>query len=83
MPGIIADRLFANFDKNNNNCIDVVEFVEGMKMLFSESFEKNSKFIFNLYDFDKDGYISKEDIKVVLSYVPIKAKAKDRLSING
>ena len=42
-----------------------------MKMLFSENFEKCSKFIFNLYDFDKDGFISKEDIRVVLSYVPL------------
>jgi Ca2+-binding EF-hand superfamily protein len=42
-----------------------------MTVLFSESFDKLSTFIFNLYDFNKDGLISKEDIRVVLSYVPI------------
>jgi len=39
--------------------------------LFYEAYEKLIKFIFNLYDFDKDGLISKEDIRIVLSYVPL------------
>jgi Ca2+-binding EF-hand superfamily protein len=51
--------------------------VEGMKILFCEGFEKSSKFIFDLYDFDKDGYITKEDIRVVLSYVPLKTQQKE------
>lgn len=42
-----------------------------MTTLFSEDYEKLIKFIFNLYDFDKDGLISKEDIRIVLSYVPL------------
>jgi Ca2+-binding EF-hand superfamily protein len=42
-----------------------------MTILFSSSFEKLVKFIFNFYDFDKDGYISREDIRVVLSYIPL------------
>ncbi len=42
-----------------------------MTTLFSENYEKLIKFIFNLYDFDKDGLISKEDIRIVLSYVPL------------
>jgi tRNA A-37 threonylcarbamoyl transferase component Bud32 len=43
-----------------------------MKTLFTGSFEKTSKLIFDLYDFDRDGLISKEDIRTVLSYVPLK-----------
>jgi Ca2+-binding EF-hand superfamily protein len=45
-----------------------------MTTLFSESFEKLTPFIFNLYDFDKDGLVSKEDVRIVLSYVPLKSK---------
>jgi Ca2+-binding EF-hand superfamily protein len=51
-----------------------VEFIEGMTTLFSEQFEKQIVFIFNLYDFDKDGFISKEEVRTVLSYVPLKSK---------
>jgi Ca2+-binding EF-hand superfamily protein len=47
-----------------------------MTTMFSEPFEKQIIFIFNLYDFDKDGYISKEDVRTVLSYVPLNAKSK-------
>lgn len=71
MPGIINDRLFSVLDKNRNDYIDVIEFIEGMIIIFCENFEKLYKFIFDFYDFDKDGKISKEDIKVVLSYIPL------------
>jgi len=45
-----------------------------MISLFSEEFSKLASFIFYFYDFDKDGLISKEDIRVVLSYIPLKTK---------
>jgi Ca2+-binding EF-hand superfamily protein len=48
-----------------------------MTTLFSETFEKQIVFIFNLYDFDKDGLISKEDVRTVLSYVPLNSKGKN------
>ena len=47
-----------------------------MTTLFSESFDKMELFIFNFYDFDKDGFITKEDVKVVLSYIPLNIKTK-------
>lgn len=48
-----------------------MEFIEGLTVLFSENYSKLIEFIFNLYDFDKDGKISKEDVRVVLSYIPL------------
>jgi len=91
LPGIISERLFAIFDKNNNTYLDIEEFVGGMKTLLSENYEKTSKFIFDFYDFDKDGHITKEDIRIVLSYVPLSINAKrdnniyhdNNLNLNG
>ena len=71
LPGILSERLFSVMDINNNGFIDLKEFVNGMVTLFYEDFEKNSMFIFNLYDFDRDGKISKEDIRTILSYIPL------------
>ena len=71
LPGIIGDRLFKVFDKNSSNSIELVEFVEGMRTLFFEDYEKTSRFIFDFYDFDHDGKISQEDIRVVLSYITL------------
>ena len=71
LPGIIGDRLFKVFDKNSNNSIELFEFIDGMKTLFFEDYEKNSKFIFDFYDFDHDNKITQEDIRVVLSYITL------------
>ena len=71
LPGIIGDRLFKVFDTNCNDSIELIEFVEGMRTLFYEDYEKNSRFIFDFYDFDNDGKISQEDIRVVLSYITL------------
>ena len=51
----------------------LTEFVTGMKMLFSqvETFESLSKFIFNFYVFRSCNKIKKEDVREVLSYVPL------------
>ena len=35
------------------------------------SFEETTNVIFNLLDFDKDGKIKKEDVKIILSYLPL------------
>ena len=71
LPGIIGERLFNVFDTNSSESIELEEFVGGMKTLFSEDYEKNTKFIFDFYDFDNDGKINKEDIRVILSYITL------------
>ena len=45
-----------------------------MKILFTQDFSSLYKFIFKFYDFDHDGLISREDVRVVLSYVPLNKK---------
>lgn len=64
------------FDTDNNNYLDLFEFIEGMKALFYENYDKLMQFIFKFYDFDKNMYISKEDVRTVLSYVPLNTNAK-------
>jgi len=70
------DRLFAVLDRNNSGYISNTDFIEGLLVLFTETFEKLAKFIFKLYDYDKDGEINKEDIRIVLSYIPINTSGK-------
>ena len=71
LPGIIGDRLFRVFNKKNREYISLSDFTSGMKNLFCEDFDKTSKFIFDFYDYDNDGQITKEDIKTILSYITL------------
>ena len=74
LPGLINERLFQLFDRDNNGYLDGKEFINGMIILFTESFNTLTKFIFAFYDFDQDGLITREDVRVVLSYVPLQTK---------
>ena len=82
LPGLISDRLFNVIDLNQSNYLEASEFINGMIILFCEEFDLNSKFIFDFYDFDKSGKISKEDIRTVLSYISLSQEIqnyKDRV----
>ena len=48
-----------------------------MRILLTENFDKTSKFIFDFYDFDRDGHISREDIRIVLSYISLSVKTNN------
>ena len=69
--GIILDRLFKIIDHDNDGVLNRIEFIIGMKILYSQSTSLKSlyKFIFKLYDFDQDGKISKDDVKLILSHI--------------
>ena len=82
MPGLIGARLFSAFDSKRNGSIGLFEFITNMKILFYENYEKNSRFIFDFYDFDYDGKITKEDIRVVLSYITL-SHTENIKDING
>ena len=77
LPGLIGDRLFKVFDKNNDGYLVLTEFQKGMCYLFSGNYEKSAKTIFRFYDFDKDGIIKSEDIRVVLSYIALNENSKN------
>jgi len=71
LPGLIGQRLFDIFDLDNNGFLSPSEFITGMCSLFCEEINSLIKFIFNFCDFDKDEYITFDDIHAVLSYLPI------------
>ena len=73
LPGIISERLFAIFDKDKDGILSLSEFANGMRTIFSqaETFDTLAKFIFDFYDFRSCEKIKKDDVRVVLSYVPL------------
>lgn len=63
--------MFSVFDLNNDGYIDLREFVHGFFKIYYSNLETKLKLSFDMYDFDRDGYVRREDIRLVLSHIPI------------
>jgi serine/threonine-protein phosphatase 2B regulatory subunit len=60
-------RVFCIFDKNKDNSISFVEFIQGLSKLSENSNdEAKLRFVFKIYDMDEDGYISNGDLFKIL-----------------
>ena len=79
LPGIIGERLYAVFSTNHSDYLDDDEFITGMTRLYTGDFESLCKFIFDFYDFDEDQIISKEDVRTVLSYIPLRREKQSSI----
>lgn len=81
LPVLIADKLFDAIDKDNDGFLGLKEFTDGMNDLYYGTFKQSAKVVFNMYDFDKDGIINKEDVKILFSYLPLKNEDKQMESL--
>ncbi|NXY65304.1 EFCB1 protein, partial [Callaeas wilsoni] len=59
---VVLDRVFSTFDRDNNGCITVEEWVEGLAVLLRGTLEEKIKYCFDVYDLNGDGYISREEM---------------------
>ncbi|XP_019363968.1 PREDICTED: EF-hand calcium-binding domain-containing protein 1 [Gavialis gangeticus] len=59
---MIMDRVFRAFDKDNDSCVSVKEWVEGLSIFLRGTLEEKMKYCFEVYDLNGDGYISREEM---------------------
>ena len=71
LPGVLGERFFAVMDTDNNNYLDQREFFTGLLRIFCSNFDQKAAFVFEIYDFDNDGFISKNDISIIMSSLPV------------
>ena len=60
-PNLIYDRMFAYYDTNGDGLIGFGEFVTGLASLRSKNQDEKMKRVFQGYDIDCDGYVSRSD----------------------
>ena len=74
-PGIISDRLFALASQGNKEeRIEQSNFVKLMLEIYSSDIDGKMNLVFKIFDFDGDGKISAEDVRMILSYIPRERK---------
>lgn len=61
-PNLIYDRVFSYFDTDHNTLIGFEEFVKGIDGLHATDTHIKLRIVFNGYDIDGDGYISRKDV---------------------
>jgi Ca2+-binding EF-hand superfamily protein len=72
LPMFISEKLFSVFDEDNDGFLNSKEFIFGMNRLYNGSYQDTIKLIFELLDFNHDGFIEKDDAKMILSLLPLK-----------
>eukprot|EP01053_Blabericola_migrator_P013431 Blabericola_migrator_1__13430@NODE_963_length_5889_cov_140_567846_g668_i0_p1_GENE_NODE_963_length_5889_cov_140_567846_g668_i0NODE_963_length_5889_cov_140_567846_g668_i0_p1_ORF_typecomplete_len1075_score132_77Pkinase/PF00069_25/1_2e16EFhand_1/PF00036_32/3_3e06EFhand_1/PF00036_32/6e06EFhand_1/PF00036_32/6_6e02EFhand_6/PF13405_6/0_0013EFhand_6/PF13405_6/4_3e05EFhand_6/PF13405_6/4_8e03PH/PF00169_29/7_2e11EFhand_5/PF13202_6/0_00013EFhand_5/PF13202_6/2_5e05EFhand_5/PF13202_6/1_2e04Pkinase_Tyr/PF07714_ len=70
LPGVVGERLFAAFDVNKNGVIDFEEFSNGLAILSSANLNNKLRFIFNMYDLNGDGQLSRDEMSMMLYHIP-------------
>lgn len=70
-------------DLSKNEYIDLREFVHGFFKVYYSNLETKIKLSFDMYDFDRDGYITKEDVRLILSHIPIVNTVNNKTECEG
>ena len=72
LPMFISEKLFTVFDEDKDGFLNSKEFILGMNKLYNGSYQDTIKLIFDILDFNQDGFIEKDDAKMILSLLPLK-----------
>lgn len=70
MKGLIGERVFSLYEQNNS-VVTLMAFKSTSFRFFDSSFESKFKLVFDIFDFDQDGVISEDDIRSILSHIPL------------
>ncbi|XP_014795768.1 PREDICTED: EF-hand calcium-binding domain-containing protein 1 [Calidris pugnax] len=74
---MLMDRVFRTFDRDNDGCISVVEWVEGLSVFLRGTLEEKIKHCFEVYDLNGDGYISREEMFQMLKNSLLKQPSEE------
>jgi len=75
LPGVISDRFYAILSGDSSDGrISAEKFYKIMSNIYCSDLIQKMGLVFSLYDFDNDGFIQREDVKIVLSYIPLRNK---------
>jgi Ca2+-binding EF-hand superfamily protein len=66
LPKEVALSAFNLFDKDKSGCVDFREFCCALSLICRSGTNEKIRFVFDLFDLDKDGYLNKNEIAKLL-----------------
>ena len=72
------DIIFNHFDADKNGSIDQYEFTTALAFLSHSTLEEKAELVFQMYDFDKSKYISKDELTILMTNSLTALRAMER-----
>ncbi|CAF1426404.1 unnamed protein product [Rotaria magnacalcarata] len=66
---IFAEHVFKHFNTNGNNKISFCDFLSGLSITAKGDLKQKLEWTFGLYDADKDGYISRQEMLIIVDSI--------------
>lgn len=76
MPELIGDRIVKQMNANGDERIDHDEFVKFFLKMLMGTLQQKMNIAFRCYDVDDDQTISEEEVKIVLSNIPLRVEGR-------
>lgn len=57
-------------EKKKGQHVTAASFLKNFTTIFIGDLDSKMRFTFNMYDFDDDGLITPEDVRIMMSYMP-------------
>jgi hypothetical protein len=71
LPGLLGERFFHILDIDRDGYLSQKEFLYGLLGFYCSTFDQKIQLVFDLYDFDGDHFITKKDITIIISCMPV------------
>jgi Ca2+-binding EF-hand superfamily protein len=66
-----GEKLFNTFDTDRDGFLKSDEFIDGVTKLYLGDYKETTFLLFKMYDFTKENVIYRNNVKLILSYLPI------------
>ena len=79
LPFVLDNKIFQALDKDKDSFLSYEEFTYLFNTLLLGDYLTSLRLVFDICDFTKKGYIVNEDIKLLLSCLPVKEQSQSQI----